>query len=123
MAAPADHAVVATDRDGRIIYWDAGAEEFFGYTADAAMGSPVDLIVPEDLRDRHWEGFGRVMAGGERHLEGAAINLPVRTSDGEVLAYPARFLHLDGPRDEPVGAIAVFARRAGNEQPWTPIDP
>jgi PAS domain S-box-containing protein len=118
-----DHAIVVADREGRIIYWDAGAEELFGYSASEATGNLVDLLVPEDLRDRHWEGFGRVMAGGERHLEGAAINLPVQVYGGDVLAFPARFLHLDGPRGEPLGAVAVFARRAGNEQPWTPIDP
>lgn len=118
-----DHAIVATDKDGRITHWDGGSEEFFGYAATEAIGQPVDLIVPDELRERHWTGFRRVMGGGERHLEGAAINLPVRVRSGEALAFPARFVHIDGPRDEPVGAMAVFARRAGHEQPWTPIDP
>jgi PAS domain S-box-containing protein len=118
-----DHAIVATDKAGRITHWDSGCEEFFGIAANEAIGRPIDLIVPEELRDKHWEGFHRVMAGGERHLEGAAINLPVRVRSGEVLAFPARFLHVDGPRREPVGAMAVFARRAGHEQAWTPVEP
>jgi PAS domain S-box-containing protein len=118
-----DHAVVAADREGRIVLWDAGAERLFGYSPAEAVGSPVDLIVPEELRDRHWEGFRRVMADGERHLVGAATNLPVRVRSGEILTFPARFIHLDGPRGEPVGAVAVFAARAGSEEPWTSIAP
>jgi PAS domain S-box-containing protein len=117
-----DHAIVATDKNGHITHWDDGAEEFFGYAATEAIGRPVDLIVPEEMRERHWEGFHRVMAGGERHLEGAAINLPVRVRSGEVLAFPARFAQADGPHGEPVGAMAVFARRTAHEQPWTPIE-
>ena len=79
--------------------------------------------MPEDQREGHREGFDRVMAGGERHLVGAAINLPVRLRSGEVLAFPARFIHLDGPWGEPLGATAIFAERAGAEEPWSPIEP
>jgi hypothetical protein len=62
------------------------------------------------------------MRGGERHLEGAAINLPVRINGGEVLAFPARFHHIDDPRGIAIGALAVFGRRTGHEQPWTPLE-
>jgi PAS domain S-box-containing protein len=116
-----DSAIVVVDRTGRIVHWNEEAEEYFGYANAEAVGQRVDLIVPEDQRDRHWEGFDRVMAGGERHLEGAAINLPVRHRNGDVLAFPARFNHLFDPHGHAVGAVAVFGARHGDEQPWTPI--
>ena len=118
-----DHAIVGANQEGRITYWNDYAEEFFGYAASEALDKPVDLIVPEDIRDRHWEGFHRAMGGGERRLVDAVINIPVRVRSGEVLAFPARFIHLVGPRGEMVAAMAVFARRAGNEEPWSPVEP
>lgn len=118
-----EHAMVVATSDGRIAFWDDGAAELFGYSATEAVGQSVDLIVPDDLRERHWAGFHRVMAGGDRHLAGATINLPVRLRDGTVLAFPARFVHLDDPYGRPVGAMGIFAARGGDEEPWTPVSP
>ena len=117
-----DHALVIADRDGTIIYWNAVAEELFGYSAADAMGRSVDLIVPDQFRDAHWRGFRRVMAGGERHLQGAATHIPVQIHTGQVLAFPGRFVYLDDPAGNAIGALAVFAPRRHDEQPWTPID-
>jgi hypothetical protein len=61
------------------------------------------------------------MAGGERHLTGATINLPVKRRDGTVSAFPARFVHLDDPHGRPIGAMGIFAARRGDETPWTPV--
>lgn len=118
-----DFAIVAATAEGRIVFWDDGATEWFGYTATEAVGRPVDLFVPEELRERHWEGFGRVMAGGDRHLTGATTNLPVRLRDGTVAAFPARFVHLDDPHGRAVGAMAIFAARRGDEEHWTAVLP
>jgi hypothetical protein len=41
---------------------------------------------------------------------------------GDVLAFPARFHHIDDPHGTPIGALVAFGRRAGHEQPWTPIE-
>jgi PAS domain S-box-containing protein len=50
-AAP--DAVVTVGRDGRIRYVNRIAEEMFGYPADELLGQPVDLLVPDALRERH----------------------------------------------------------------------
>jgi len=71
-----DRAIVMASTDGAIVHWDAGAESIFGYSPDEAIGQPVALIVPDDLRERHTSGFARVMEGGERHLVGAASTSP-----------------------------------------------
>ena len=117
-----DHGIVMASKDGRIVHWDEGASELFGYARVDVIEHQVDLIVPEDLRAKHWEGFRRIMDGGERHLEGAATNLPVRISTGEVLAFPARFHHIDDPRGRPIGALVVFGHPTGDEEPWTPVE-
>ena len=43
----AGHSIVAIDLDDRVLYWNGGAEELYGYTADEAVGAALgDLIIP-----------------------------------------------------------------------------
>jgi len=37
LASPSD-PIVATDRDGRIVFWNPGAERIFGFAAHEAVG-------------------------------------------------------------------------------------
>ena len=61
-------AVIFADKEGIIRLWNSGAESIFGYSPDEALGQSLDLIVPEKLRDRHWEGYRRVMATGRQNM-------------------------------------------------------
>src|SRR5262249_10209445 len=58
------HAVVLSDRTGRILYWSPGAERLFGHPATEALGQSLDLIVPDAFRARQWARFHRAMASG-----------------------------------------------------------
>jgi PAS domain S-box-containing protein len=79
----AGDAVIVADRDGAIRYWNAAAERMFGRSADEAMGQSLDVIIPERLRDRHWEGFRQTMATGETKYGGATLSVPAVGPDGE----------------------------------------
>ncbi|WP_456649795.1 MULTISPECIES: PAS domain S-box protein [unclassified Bradyrhizobium] len=46
----ASDAIIATDADGRITFWNP---RIFGFTSEQAVGNPLDLIIPENLRARH----------------------------------------------------------------------
>jgi PAS domain S-box-containing protein len=78
-------AVIATDRDGTITFWNPGAARIFGHTATEAVGQSLDLIIPENQRARHWAGYHEVMRTGQS-----------RYSGGDILAVPA--LRNDGRR-------------------------
>ena len=78
MLEAAADAIILADREGVIRFWNAGAERLFGFTPAEALGRPLDIIVPEPQRARHWAGFSRVMETGES-----------RSGAGEVLAVPA----------------------------------
>jgi PAS domain S-box-containing protein len=55
--AGVDHrAIVVADTDGVIVHWNAGAERLFGHSPEDAVGQSLDLIVPDEFRDRHWAG-------------------------------------------------------------------
>ena len=79
-AAP--DVILAADKAGIIIYWNSGAEQIFGHTADEACGRSLDLIIPETLRDRHWEGYHRVMASGETTYKTGLLTSPGVRKDG-----------------------------------------
>jgi len=76
-------AVVAADKSGRIIFWNAGAERIFGHPAGSTVGQSLDIIIPEQLRQRHWEGYRRVMeSGASRYGEGDILAVPGVRNDG-----------------------------------------
>jgi diguanylate cyclase (GGDEF)-like protein/PAS domain S-box-containing protein len=46
-------AVVASARDGRIVFVNAVAEELFGYARQDLLGRPVETLWPERVRERY----------------------------------------------------------------------
>jgi diguanylate cyclase (GGDEF)-like protein/PAS domain S-box-containing protein len=46
-------AVVAAERDGRIVFVNALAEELFGYPREELLGQPVDTLWPARVRERY----------------------------------------------------------------------
>ena len=104
-----DHAIILADATGTIHYWSPGAEEFFGYTVAEATGQSLNLIVPEEFRERHWAGFRKAMETGTSRLQGAAHpGLPVLCKDGQVRSFPGRLMLLQDPRGRAVGAISLY---------------
>lgn len=114
-------AIVMVDPDGTVVHWNDVAESLFGYSSEDAVGRNVEFLVPEEYLDEHRTGLMRAMAGGERHLEGAATHLPVRYADGRVVAHPARFNHISDPLGALVAAVATFGPSALDVEPWTPV--
>lgn len=83
LLASASDAIVASDREGAIIFWNPGAERIFGFAAGEAIGQSLDLIIPEPQRARHWEGYDRVMASGvSRYGAGDLLAAPGLRKDG-----------------------------------------
>jgi PAS domain S-box-containing protein len=108
LSAAAD-AVVATDHDGIIRVWNPGAERIFGHRADEAMGQSLDLIIPERLRSRHWEGFHRVMATGESHYgAGDLLSVPGLRKDGRRISLEFTIVPLKDERGQMWGLAAVM---------------
>jgi len=83
LLASGSDAIIATDRDGVIQHWNKAAERIFGHTAAEAVGQSLDLIIPEQLRARHWDGYRRVMQTGQsRYGEGDLLAVPGLRKDG-----------------------------------------
>ncbi len=76
-------AVIVTDSAGIIRTWNRAAERMFGYPASEALGQSLDIIIPENLRERHWQGYREVMrTGRSRYGEGDVLAVPGLRKDG-----------------------------------------
>ena len=62
-------AILATDPDGRISEWNAGAAAMFGYTAEEVIGQPLSLITPPDERREQQRRWLAASAGGPEIYE------------------------------------------------------
>ena len=75
-------AIMFSDRAGLIRLWNSGAEHMFGYSSAEVMGQSLDMIIPENLRGRHWEGYFLVMESGESHYSVDLLSAPALCKDG-----------------------------------------
>ena len=75
-------AIIFADLEGVIRLWNAGAAKMFGYTPAEALGQPLDLIIPENLRARHNQGYRRVITTGASQYRQELLAVPGLTKDG-----------------------------------------
>jgi PAS domain S-box-containing protein len=101
-------AVIFSDPEGIIRLWNRGAEQMFGYPAGEALGRNLDLIIPENLRARHWEGYGRVMATGSTKYGTDLLAAPGLCLDGSRKSLEFSMVILRDPEGAILGVAAVI---------------
>jgi PAS domain S-box-containing protein len=79
-------AVIYADRDGVVRLWNRGAERMFGFSAAEVVGQSMDMIIPERLRARHWEGWHRVMETGVTRYGTEVLAVPALRKDGQTIS-------------------------------------
>ena len=110
LAIDCPDAVIFADRAGKIRFWNRAASRIFGFTETEALGQMIDLIMPERLRARHWEGYNRVMAGApSRYGEGDLLSVPAMRKDGSRISIEFTILPVHDAAGEMIG-IAAFLR-------------
>ncbi len=108
LAARSD-AIVAADRDGNIQVWNPGAERIFGHAAAEAIGRSLDLIIPERLRERHWDGYRRTMETGQsRYGEGDLLSVPSMRKDGRTISIEFTIVPLKSDAGAMIGIAAIM---------------
>ena len=107
--ATASDAIIAADKDNIVRFWNPGAERIFGYTREEAVGRPLDIIIPERLRKRHWDGYRRVMAGGESHYgHGDILAVPGVKKDGTAISVEFTIILLAAEGGQLNGVAAIM---------------
>ena len=84
-------AVVVSDSHGRILDFNAAAEQIFGHSAHDAIGADLGaMIVPDHHRAAHTAGMARMRASGEKRVVGKGrIKLEAKRANGEI--FPVEF--------------------------------
>src|SRR6201981_443875 len=93
-----EDAIASATLDGIIVSWNTGAQHLYGYTEAEAVGKPITMILPPELRDEEKKILETVSAGG--HLSqfetvrvaktGKRINVsltisPIKDSSGRMV--------------------------------------
>ena len=102
-------AIVSADRDGIIDFWNPGAERLFGYSREEAVSRSLDLVIPERLRKRHWDGYSRVMQTGQsRYGQGDLLSVPALRKDGAIISVEFTVVPLKNEAEQMIGMAAIM---------------
>ncbi len=101
LAYEAPDAIVYADVGSMIRFWNRGAERVFGFSEAEVLGKSLDMIIPQNLRKRHWDAYAETIRTGK-----------TRYGAGDVLAVPA--LRKDGTRVSVEFTILPFRDREGH---------
>ena len=98
-----EQAVIATDLNGTIIYWNSFAEQLYGWTPEEALGASIlDLTPPADMRDLANEIMAHLLEGKSWSGE-----LLVRKKDGSVFPAMVTDSPILGKDGELIGIVGV----------------
>ena len=75
--------VIGMDEHGRVTYFNASAQQTFGYGATGAVGRDLaDVIVPPSQRAAHRRGLARYLETREPNILGRRVELMAMRADG-----------------------------------------
>jgi len=103
----APDAIIFADREGLIRVWNAGAERLFGYAAAEVTGRTLDVIIPERLRQAHWDGFNAALESGRTKYDGRALTTRSTHKDGSRLYVDLSFALIRDATGAVAGALAI----------------
>jgi len=102
-------AIVYADADGVIRRWNRGAARIFGFTEAEAIGRSLDLIIPENLRSRHWEGYRATMRTGQsRYGDGQVLSVPAVRKDGARISVEFTIVPFTDDGGRMIGIAAIM---------------
>jgi len=74
--------LVIAGADGRIIYVNRQLEEMSGYAAAELRGRPIEMLIPERMRELHERHRTRYVESPSVRPMGAGLNIRMRRKDG-----------------------------------------
>ncbi len=100
-------AVIVSDTNGAITLWNKAAEQLFGYTESEALGKTLDLIIPEHLRERHWDGYVKTMETGMTRYGMDVLQVPAIDKAGRLfsIAFTVALLYSASGKVSGIAAI------------------
>lgn len=111
-------ALIYADRSGSIVLWNPAAARLFGFSAAEAVGTSLDLIIPERLRAAHWSGYGQAMESGRTRHAGRPTRTKALHRSGSSIYVEMTFAVVTDAQGQAVGSVSIARpappRTAGN---------
>jgi PAS domain S-box-containing protein len=104
----AHDAIIMADREGIIRLWNQGAELIFGFSPAEALGQSLHIIIPENLRERHDQGYQQVMQSGRSKYASELLAVPALTKDGARKSVEFIMILIRDHQDHILGAAAII---------------
>jgi len=101
-------AVIVSDVQGNVTVWNPAAERLFGWTAAEALGQSMEMIIPERLRKRHWEGYDKSMQTGQTRYAHDVLRVPAVDKAGRAMSIAFTVFMLFGPDGKPNACGSVI---------------
>lgn len=109
LAYDAPDAIIYVDANGIIRFWNKAAERIFGFPEPEALGQLVDIIMPANLRARHWAGYAETMRTGKTHYgTGDLLAVPALRKDGRQISVEFSLLPMRDENDDVIGVTAIL---------------
>ena len=102
-------AVIISDRDENILFWNPSAERIFGYTPEEALGKTLSIITPERFRERHSKGYFHTIQAGVTKYGNTLLRVPAMHKDGRSISIAFSVSMLFDDKKQPI-AIAAIVR-------------
>jgi PAS domain S-box-containing protein len=111
-------AVIIASNDGTILEWNAAAERVFGWSRQQAVGENIDMLIPDNQKDQHWEGYDRVLeAGQSKYSDGSLLSVSSLKSDGTRVGIEMSYTPLrQGDKVVAIAAVVRPVRRQVSRQ-------
>ena len=72
------------------------------------LGQSLDLIIPERLRKRHWDGYNETMHSGVTKYGTTLLRVPAAHRDGTSMSIAFTVAMLHAPDGKPAAVAAVI---------------
>ena len=110
----ATDAIFTTDARGQIIFWNAAAQQVYGYTSEEAVGQPLSMLIPETRRESHVIEYAELAAGRAPQLTNGPVTRDGRRKNGTIFPVELAISRWEAGSDSFVTTIVrdVSARMA-----------
>lgn len=90
-------AFVVAGKEGRVVLFNASAEEMFGWPSEDILGQSIDLLMPEGYRGPHPRAMETYIEAGEATAMGRSVEREGLHRDGAIFPIEVSLGSYDGP--------------------------
>ena len=101
-------AVIISDRDENILFWNDSAQRIFGYRQEEALGKTLSIITPERFKERHSKGYFHTMETGKTKYGNTLLRVPAIHQDGRSISIAFSVTLIFDEQDKPIAIAAII---------------